>query len=75
MRRTPSITLIAAALMLMPGLAKAQEQVRSVPGGGISAPGWAGKIDANEARRGRTLNDAKLAKEGNALHVTTCPSI
>ena len=74
MRRTPSITLIAAALMLMPGLAKAQEQVRSVPGGGISAPGWAGKIDANEARRGRTLNDAKLAKEGNALHVTTGPA-
>ncbi|HSQ31129.1 MAG TPA: hypothetical protein VLN49_14820 [Gemmatimonadaceae bacterium] len=74
MRRISCTTLVVAAVMLMPGLASAQEQVRSVPGGGISVPGWAGKIDANEARRGRTLNDAKLAKEGNALHVTTGPA-
>jgi hypothetical protein len=74
MRRIPCTTVVAAAIMLMPGLAMAQEQSRSVAGGGISAPGWTGKIDANEARRGRTLNDAKLAKEGNALHVTTGPA-
>lgn len=76
MRRNTCTTVVAATIMLMPGLAMAQggEVSRSVAGGGISVPGWMGKIDANEARRGRSLNDAKLAKEGNALHVTTGPA-
>lgn len=76
MRRNTCTTVVAAAIMLMPGLAMAQggEVSRTVAGGGISVAGWMGKIDANEARRGRTLNDAKLAKEGNALHVTTGPA-
>ena len=46
-----------------------------VAGGGISVPGWTGKIDAKEAAAGLTLNSAKLAKEGNALHVTTGPAV
>jgi hypothetical protein len=46
-----------------------------VPGGGISVPGWTGKIDAKEAAAGLTLNSAKLAKDGNALHVTTGPAV
>jgi len=48
---------------------------RVVAGGGISAPQWTGKIDANEARAGRTLNDAKLAKEGDTFRVTTGPAV
>jgi len=51
----------------------AQEETSSkVPGGGISVPGWTGKIDANEHG---TVNDAKFAKEGNGFHVTTGPAI
>ncbi len=46
-----------------------------VAGGGISVPGWTGKIDAKEAAAGLTLNSAKLAKDGNALHVTTGPAV
>ena len=46
-----------------------------VAGGGISVPGWTGKIDAKEVAAGLTLNSAKLAKEGNALHVTTGPAV
>jgi hypothetical protein len=53
----------------------AQDASRAVAGGGISVPGWTGKIDANEERSGRTLNDAKLAKEGEAFHVITGPAI
>ncbi|HVH11017.1 MAG TPA: hypothetical protein VM736_14570 [Gemmatimonadales bacterium] len=38
-------------------------------------PGWTGKIDAQEERRGASLNDSKLAKEGDALHVVTGPAV
>lgn len=55
--------------------ARGQETARAVAGGGISVPGWAGKIDANEEKAGQTLNNAKLAKEGEGLHVTTGPAV
>jgi hypothetical protein len=64
--------------LLTPGVILAQGQTetsRTVQGGGISAPGWTGKIDAKEEQAGQTLNNAKLAKEGNALHVTTGPAV
>ncbi len=48
----------------MPAVAHGQETSRAVSGGGISVQGWAGKVDANEERAGRTVNDAKLTKEG-----------
>src|SRR4029079_9025625 len=46
-----------------------------VAGGGISVSGWTGKIDAREAAAECTLNSAKLAKDGKALHVTTGPAV
>ncbi|HXP83973.1 MAG TPA: hypothetical protein VN841_04600 [Bryobacteraceae bacterium] len=56
--------------------AQAQSEVsRSVQGGGISVPGWAGKIDANEERAGQALQNAKFTQEGNALHITTGPAV
>lgn len=48
---------------------------RTVAGGGISVPGWNGKIDASEEKAGQTLQNAKLAKDGDALHVTTGPAV
>ena len=53
----------------------AQETSRAVSGGGISVPGWTGKIDASEERQGRTINDAKFAKDGSGFHVTTGPAV
>src|SRR4051794_9428712 len=55
--------------------AQAQTDPRAVAGGGISVPGWSAKIDANEEKSGMTLNSAKLAKEGDALHVVTGPAV
>jgi hypothetical protein len=52
----------------------AGESARKIEGGGVFAPGWTGKVDANEAKQGNTLQNAKLAKEGDALHVTTGPA-
>jgi len=48
---------------------------RTVAGGGVFVPGWTGKIDANEEQKGQALNNAKLAQEGKALHVTTGPAV
>jgi len=70
--------LAIAVVMLVPPVIGAQgqpETARAVAGGGISAPGWTGKIDANEEKAGQTLNSAKLAPEGNVLHVTTGPAV
>jgi hypothetical protein len=77
MRRTYVPAVAAGAVMLVAGasVALAQETPRAVAGGGISVPGWAGQIDANEASRGAKLENAKLAKEGNNLHVTTGPAV
>ena len=48
---------------------------RVIPGGGIHVQGWSGKIDAGSVKQGRTVNDARFAQEGNALHVTTGPAV
>jgi hypothetical protein len=71
----PLVRSAFALAALIPAAARAQDVSRAVAGGGISVPGWTGKIDAAEERAGRTLNDARLAKEGNVLHVTTGPAV
>jgi hypothetical protein len=77
MRFIHGSVLAAALVMLVPPVvgARGQDTARAVAGGGISVAGWAGKIDANEEKAGQTLNNAKLAKEGDALHVTTGPAV
>src|SRR5579871_3431846 len=70
--RIAYISILALSLGL---LATAQDASRTVAGGGISVPQWTGKIDANETRAGRTLNDAKLSSEGGGFHVVTGPAV
>jgi len=62
-------------LFAIPALRAQNDSSRVVAGGGISAPQWTGKIDANETRAGRTINDARLAKEGDTFQVTTGPAV
>jgi hypothetical protein len=72
----PAVT--AAVLTAAPVLLHAQgkmESSRTVEGGGISVPGWTGKIDAKEEKAGQTIKSAKLSKEGKGLHVTTGPAV
>jgi hypothetical protein len=68
---------LALSFSLLAGTAlKAQDDAsRVVAGGGISVPQWTGKIDGNEERMGRSLNDAKLTKAGDTFHVTTGPAV
>ena len=79
MRRTYVFALAVLAVILIPTASFSQgtpmEASRGVAGGGVSVPGWTGKIDAKEAAAGMTLNSAKLVKDGDALHVTTGPAV
>ena len=77
MRRPYGSALVIAAIAFVPHIATSQvtEQSRSVAGGGIKIPGWAGKIDANEEKKGLVLNNSKLDKEGAELHVVTGPAV
>ncbi len=62
-------------MLAAPSLTAQDDASRVVAGGGISIPQWTGKIDAGEERNGRTLNDAKLSKDGDAFHVVTGPAV
>ena len=71
--RASLIALIAAGVVSAPALA--QDESRGVAGGGISVPGWTGKIDAREEAAGLTINSAKFSKTGDAMHAVTGPSV
>jgi hypothetical protein len=76
MHRVYRAALGVAAIVLVEGTfaAHAQDVNRPVAGGGIFVPGWAGRIDPKEMTAGAKLDNAKLAKDGDALHVTTGPA-
>jgi hypothetical protein len=70
----PSV-IATAVFFVIPMLASAQGQAdasRSIAGGGISVPGWQGRVDPGVQE---SVNDAKLSQEGGALHVITGPAI
>jgi hypothetical protein len=77
MRHIYGFALAVAAMMLPAGMhtAHAQDANRAVEGGGISVPGWVGRIDPKELTAGEKLSNAKLAVDGDALHVTTGPAV
>jgi hypothetical protein len=65
----------AAVVMLSAGVMYAQETARAISGGGISVPGWQGKIDAGAEKQGQTVKDAKFAPDGKGMRVTTGPAV
>jgi hypothetical protein len=78
-RYVAALTLVLLAVMLLPRTNLSQdaqnETSRGVAGGGVSVPGWTGKIDAKEEQAGLNLNSAKFGKEGDALHIVTGPAV
>ena len=77
MRLVYGSAVAVAVAMLVPAMigAQAPETARPVAGGGVTVPGWTGKIDPGEEKSGQTLNNAKFAKEGGDFHVTTGPAV
>ena len=77
MRSVYGSALAVGAIVLVTGAGAVhgQDAARAVADGGIAVPGWAGKIDPNEASAGQVLANSKLVREGDALHVTTGPAV
>ncbi len=88
MRRLFSSTLALAALVSASTLLHAQqaapmggmhhdmeEKAEPIANGGIFAPGWMGKVDEGAEKAGQTVKDARFAKEGDVIHITTGPAI
>ena len=75
-RYVPFLTILALVFIPTVFSQNPQDETsRPVAGGGITVSGWAGKVDAREASQGMTPDNAKFAKEGNAIHVVTGPAI
>ena len=47
---------------------------RKVAGGGITAKGWKGKVDAAEASKGGKIDDSKFAQQGAEFHINNGPA-
>ena len=66
--------LSAAALSFaMASTVGAQDGAIAVKDGGIKVAGWMGEIDAKEKSAGMKLENSRLVKHGDAIHVTTGP--
>jgi hypothetical protein len=67
----PAATAPPAANVSMPVSA---DPDKVVVGGGISAPGWMGRVDPQAAAAGRNINEAKFVTMGTGFHVTAGPA-
>jgi hypothetical protein len=76
MMQRHAFTCAAAALLVLAGSVHAQDDssVR-IADGGVFIDGWNGRIDAQEVRAGLRLEDARLARRGEGLHVRTGPAV
>lgn len=71
-----AVALVVVAATLAAPAAHAQDPDGdiAVADGGIFVDGWTGRIDARAAAQGQTLDNARLALDGDALHVKTGPA-
>ena len=62
--------LLISAITALPAAQAQQDADKKVAGGGITVKGWQGRVDTGN-RQGLTINDSKLAPEGNAWRLMT----
>jgi hypothetical protein len=68
-----AVTLALALSALVGAQTPAQEEAfRTIPNGGIAAPGWQGTVDASQA--GAKITDGKFAAEAGGFRVMTGPA-
>ena len=72
-------TANAAATATPPGTATGTATAsgdadRSVAGGGIALDGWKGKVDARAAGQGKTVNDSRVAMNGQNIDLKIGPA-
>ena len=71
---TLAMALLASSVVFTQAPAQ-QDGAVAVKDGGIFAPGWTGKIDAQEEKAGQVLNNSRLAQSGDLLQVRTGPAV
>ena len=69
MRIRGLLTTAAVAALAVPLIAL-QDTDRSVKGGGIMVKGWQGRVDANAAKQGKTINDSKFEDKAGTFHIS-----
>ena len=63
------------AALVARGLAfQGMDPDRVVPDGGIKVAGWQGKIDKQSVTQGRTINDSKVAQQGDTITFNVGPA-
>ncbi|HEY0873419.1 MAG TPA: hypothetical protein VGD94_08100 [Vicinamibacterales bacterium] len=70
MRVKGSFVVVALAALALAAPAAAQDADRTVKGGGIMAKGWQGKVDANAAKQGKTINDSRFEEKNGTFHIS-----
>jgi hypothetical protein len=63
--------------LLVPATSSAQadeDKDRVVAGGGITVPGWRGRVDSGAKAKGASINDSKFVQQGKDLHLTIGPA-
>jgi opacity protein-like surface antigen len=68
------VLALLVATSLTATAALAQDADRSVKGGGITAPGWKGRVDRRPLSQGKTIADSKFATEAGALRLSVGPA-
>src|SRR6202046_4416920 len=70
---------VPVVFVFLSAVAREQEEGpdanRKIAGGGITAAGWQGAVDASSAKAGQSEKDAKLVQKGGEFDVTTGPPI
>jgi hypothetical protein len=69
-----ALVIAVAALAPAVSFAGQQDADRAVAGGGITAPGWKGEVDAQSASQGRSIKDSKFEQKGDSYHLTIGPA-
>ena len=82
MRRVYATTFALVTALAVAGLQAQQpaagaaqgDASRKVAGGGITAKGWKGKVDAAEASKGGKIDDSKFAQVGSEFRINNGPA-
>lgn len=74
MRFVKGVVFASALAIAVPAVQMfAQDADRKVAGGGITAAGWKGKVDADSGKKGMTTNDSKFAMKGSDIELVIGP--
>src|SRR5688572_8754319 len=68
------VTALSAASLLAAPQTPQADPSRKVAGGGITAKGWKGKVDAAEASKGGKIEDSKFAQQGSEFRINNGPA-